>query len=247
MTTARYDEIAEWYDGLVRGWSDGLELVESTVLDLAGDLAGLRVCDLGCGQGSLARQMAQRGAHVVGVDISEKLLQIAEREEATDSLGIKYVNDDACELSMIADASFDGVVCNWSLLDISDLDACLETVSRVLRPDGWLVFSITHPCFLTRDFAWKTEASDMSVDRLVRSYFQEGFSPPRVGGGIRGKVGRHYRTFGTYLNSVTGAGLMLDRVIESQRKSVPGGVLGTPPFMVVRCRKPLAGSRTCRI
>ena len=38
MTTARYDEIAEWYDGLVQGWSDGLEPVASAVLELAGDL-----------------------------------------------------------------------------------------------------------------------------------------------------------------------------------------------------------------
>ena len=238
MTTARYDEIAEWYDSLVRGWPDGLEPVASTVLKMAGDLAGRRVCDLGCGQGFLARRMAQLGASVVGVDISEKLLQIAERDEAAVSLGIEYLNDDANGLSRLADGAFDGVVCNWALLDIADLDACLRAVERVLRPGGWFVFSITHPCFLTRDFSWESEAKETSVDHLVRSYFREGFSPPGVGGGIRGRVGRHYRTLGTYLNTVTGAGLVLERIIESQCDVGRTDPLGTPPFLVVRGRKP---------
>ena len=234
-----YDEIAEWYDGLVRNWSDGLEPVASAVLELAGDIAGRRVCDLGCGQGLLARQMAQLGAAVVGVDISEKLLQIAERDELADPLGIEYLNDDASELSKLADSNFDGVVCNWSLLDIANLDECLEAVGRVLRPDGWFVFSITHPCFLTGDFGWKSDAGETSVDRLVRSYFLEEFSPPGVGGGIRGKVGRHYRTLGTYLNGVIGAGLVLERIVEFQRDAGQEAPLGTPPALVVRCRKPV--------
>ena len=238
MTTARYDAIAEWYDGLVRGWPDGIEPVAAAVLELAGDLAGRRVCDLGCGQGLLARRMAQLEATVVGVDISTKLLQIAEREEAADPLGIEYLDDDACELSRLEDDSFDGVVCNWALLDIANLDACLEAVERVLRPGGWLVFSITHPCFLTRDFAWKDEAEETSVARLVQGYFREGFSPPGVGGGLREKVGRHYRTLGTYLNGVTEAGLVLERVVELQRSVGRDAPLGAPPTMVVRCRKP---------
>ena len=239
MTIARYDEVADWFDDLVRGWSDGLEPVASAVLELAGDLADRRVCDLGCGQGQLARQMAGLGAAVVGVDISEQLLQIAERDEAAEPLGIEYVNDDASELSSLANGSFDGVVCNWSLLDIDDLEACFRAVERILRPGGWLVFSITHPCFLTRDYAWKSERGVTSVDRLVRSYFREGFSPPGVGGGIRGKVGRHYRTLGTYLNGVVGAGLVVERTVELQRSAGQADPLGAPPCLVMRCRKPV--------
>ena len=239
MTTARYDEIATWYDGLVRGWSDGLEPVASTVLELAGDLAGRRVCDLGCGQGQLARQMAQLGAAVVGVDISQQLLQIAERDEHAEPLGIEYINDDASEISKLDDATFDGVACNWSLLDIDDLDGCLKAVERVLRPGGWLVFSVTHPCFLTRGFAWESERGETSVDSLVGSYFREGFSPPGVGGGIRGRVGRHYRTLGTYLNGVVDAGLVLERTVELQRNAGQADPLGAPPCLVMRCGKPV--------
>ena len=43
--------------------------------------------------------------------------------------------------------TFDGVVCNYGLSDIDDLDGVLATVSRVLTPAGWFVFSILHPCF----------------------------------------------------------------------------------------------------
>ena len=238
MTTARYDKIAGWYDNLVQGSPDGLEPVASTVLDLAGDLNGQRVCDMGCGQGFLARRMAELGAAVVGVDISEKLLKIAERREAAISLGIEYLNDDASELSKLADGAFDGVVCNWSLVDIADLDSCLQAVQRVLSPGGWFVFSITHPCFLTRDFEWANQAKEMSVDSLVRNYFREGFSPPGVGGGIRGMVGRHYRTLSTYINGVAGAGFVLERIVELRRDMGRTDQLGAPPFLAMRCRKP---------
>ena len=186
--------------------------------------------------------MAKRGATVVGVDISQKLLQIAELEEAAKPLGIEYLNDDACELSKLPDNDFDGVICNWSLLDIPDLNACLAAVARVLRSNGWFVFSMTHPCFMTRDFDWKTEASQLTVDRLVANYLREGYSPPGISGGIRGKVGRHYRTLGTYLNGLMDSGLVLDRVIEFQEEADHTGdipIAGSrPPSMVVACRKP---------
>ena len=44
-------------------------------------------------------------------------------------------------------------------MDIPDLDACLRTVERILRPQGWFVFAITHPCFQMPDSRWTGKAS----------------------------------------------------------------------------------------
>jgi 2-polyprenyl-3-methyl-5-hydroxy-6-metoxy-1,4-benzoquinol methylase len=86
MSHAAYDAIVDDYAAFV-----GTHLAEATsvlgvatrgLLDLAGPVAGLAVCDLGCGEGHLARYLAGQGSQVVGVDISAALLQLARRAPA---------------------------------------------------------------------------------------------------------------------------------------------------------------------
>jgi ubiquinone/menaquinone biosynthesis C-methylase UbiE len=62
MTVSAYDEIAEWYDDSVNARSLIHDLVLPALLDLIGNVEGLRVCDLACGQGVVARQLAKSGA-----------------------------------------------------------------------------------------------------------------------------------------------------------------------------------------
>ena len=86
---------------------------------------------------------------VDGVDISEKMLRIARRYEQEEPLGIVYLLDDTQTLGRLESAAFDGIVCNMALMDIGDVTACLDSVARILQPEGWFVFSATHPCFPT--------------------------------------------------------------------------------------------------
>jgi ubiquinone/menaquinone biosynthesis C-methylase UbiE len=83
------------------------------------------------------------------VNISEKMLGIARRYEREEPLGIEYLLDDASILGRLESTAFDGVVCNMALMDVADVAACVGSVARVLRSEGWFVFSITHPCFPT--------------------------------------------------------------------------------------------------
>ena len=136
MSTAAYDAIAAWYDASLRAGSLIHDLALPAVWDLAGPLSGQRVCDLACGQGIVARQLAARGATVVGVDISDRLLDIARRDEEAHPLGITYRRDDAQGLPTFPNATFDGVVCNMALMDIPDLATTCHTVRRILRPTG---------------------------------------------------------------------------------------------------------------
>jgi ubiquinone/menaquinone biosynthesis C-methylase UbiE len=61
---------------------------------------------------------------------------------------IAYRADDARALASCRDDESDGVTCHLGLMDIPDLDATLRSVQRVLKPGGWFVFVIGHPCFL---------------------------------------------------------------------------------------------------
>src|SRR6187401_2737096 len=86
-----YDEIAEWYDVWVGGDSVyHQDQYFSAVEALLGDIRGLRICDLACGQGRATRYLADQGAHVVGVDVSAKMLEIAQRYETAEPRGITY-------------------------------------------------------------------------------------------------------------------------------------------------------------
>lgn len=210
-----YDDIAEWYDQWIGTHSMREDPYFSAVETLIGGVAGQRICDLACGQGRVARHLADQGARVVGIDLSAKLLAIARRHEETDPRGIEYVQADARNLDDQMLGLFDGVVCFLALMDITDLAPTLHSVARILRPAGWFVFSILHPCFHT------SQSGEMEMPegtaRTIRRYFVEGYWQSDTRSGPPGKVGAYHRTLSTYVNALTDAGLQLVRLSE------PGG------------------------
>jgi 2-polyprenyl-3-methyl-5-hydroxy-6-metoxy-1,4-benzoquinol methylase len=91
VLSSPYDRIAPWYDEGIRLCGSIHDLVLPGVLELIGNMRGMEICDLACGQGVLARRLAGQGAKVVGVDLSLELLKIAGREEQSEPLGIRYL------------------------------------------------------------------------------------------------------------------------------------------------------------
>ncbi len=243
MDDPAYDEFAAWYDGSLK---DGPivyfhELAIPAVLELAGDVKGRKICDLACGQGIAARRLADLGADVVGIDVSEKLLYIARRYERSESSGISYFRDDAQELDAVADGAFEGVVCNLALMDIPDFASVFNAVHRVLGPGGWFVFSIIHPCFLTPGSPRWIFEEERVVGMDVRNYFEEGHWRKETPEGVRGKVGSHHRTLSSYMNALPRAGLSVERRAEPRAvgkvaDSLPG-YKEVPGVLVVRCEK----------
>lgn len=239
MRISAYDEIAEWYDEQVRTGTLLHGFVLPALLELIGDVRGQRVCDLACGQGIVARELARRGARVTGVDISERLLALARTEEARDPLGIIYRLDDGQRLDSFEDASLDGVVSNMALMDIPDVGATYRAVARVLRPGGWLAFSITHPCVQMPGSDW-LERDDGRIARVSGHYFTEGYWAPENAPGVRGRVGAQHRTLGTYLNGLIEARLRIERLAEPRFDGIAAGSARTayrdvPGALLVRC------------
>jgi len=203
---ARYDLIADFYLGVV-GAEVGSEPTAVTLLDLLGGVRGMRILDLACGHGRIAREIARCGARVVGADISDVLLEMARAAEIEEPLGIRYLKLDVTSGQALAGETFDGVACNHGLADIDDLDGAVTTVARVLRPGGRFVFSILHPCFP----GWDEDAPSSWPHR--GGYHAEGWWLA-TNPGIRGKVGANHRTLSTYLNSLVGHNLAIEQVAE---------------------------------
>ncbi|HEY0069450.1 MAG TPA: class I SAM-dependent methyltransferase, partial [Chloroflexia bacterium] len=234
-TPARYDEVADFYEDFAPDIYDDPPTV--ALLSLVGEAVGLRLLDMACGHGRIARELARRGAGVVGIDISAALLDKARACEQLDPLGITYVHADAASPDALRDEVFDGVVCHFGLSDIDELHGAVATVARVLRAGGFFAFSILHPCFP----GWESKGANPSWPP-GRGYFHEGWwradGPP---GGLRPRVGANHRMMSTYLNTLARNGFMVEEVSEPQPTSdwidAAPDTGPVPVYLVVRCRR----------
>jgi ubiquinone/menaquinone biosynthesis C-methylase UbiE len=240
MTQHRsYNDIAQWYDRFLRERPIYSEVLLPSLLDLVGPVAGEVICDLACGQGWVARELARRGAEVTGLDLAPNLLALARRYEEQEPLGITYVQGDAERADPLSNSHFSGCVCVLALINIADLAATFETVRRILRPGGWFVFAITHPCFEAPHAQW-TALPDPAhpVGRIVTGYFDERLWYSSNPDGVRSRVGDYHRMLSSYLNTLSAAGFAVERILEPgpstrQEEQVPGS-REVPGLLLVR-------------
>jgi SAM-dependent methyltransferase len=141
-----YDKIADDYKQTKKhGFKQYGE--EYTVLTLAGPLGGKDVIDLACGDGHYTRMLKERGAeHIVGVDVSGKMIENARAQEAEKPLGIDYLIQDARYLESIG--RFDLAVAAFFFPYISTeegLENASEAIVRNLKSDGRLIALTINP------------------------------------------------------------------------------------------------------
>jgi len=139
------------YDALAEDWSDYTEapwraqVLWPTLTDLLPEPDGLRVLDAGCGDGSHAAALADRGADVIGVDASEGMVDRA-RERYGDRDRLEFRRGDLTEgLDPIADDGVDLILCQHVLSHVPALEPVAAEFARVLRPGGSVVLSTHHP------------------------------------------------------------------------------------------------------
>ena len=110
---------------------------------LAGDVTGLAVLDAGCGTGYLSAKLHERGARVIGVDLSERMIEIARASHPD----LDFRVDSCSDLDTIESASIDLIVSNYVLMDTPDLPGTMSAFHRVLKPHGIAILVFSHPCF----------------------------------------------------------------------------------------------------
>lgn len=140
-----------------------------------GDVTGLQLLDVGCGAGYFAREMANRGARVIAVDISPRMIDHARHQETMTPLGIEYGVGDAGELDTIFPVgSFDVATSCLALQDMPSVAQVLRAVHAILRPNGRFVASITHPCSDTPYRAWERDDTGGKRWLCLDRYFEPG-------------------------------------------------------------------------
>lgn len=206
-----YDEWCIFYDRLIRRKIPVIELSFDLSLSLLGDLAGKSVCDLGCGQGELARRMARLGARVTAVDTSERMLDLARSYPSPPHL--RYLRDDARKPSLLPPAAFDAVVANLMLMDTDEFEAVFRTAHAILAPGGRMVWTVTHPCFESPYSEPLDDGQGRLSHRRVSRYAPQWWQSRRPNT-LRAALGAWHRPLSVYVNAFLQAGFRLVRMEE---------------------------------
>jgi SAM-dependent methyltransferase len=141
--TTDYDGFAEAYaaeteSNLINGY-----YTRPAVLDLAGDVTGRRILDVGCGAGPLLESLRDRGAIVTGVEPSAKMLELA-RQRLGEGVALHQAGLGGDPLPF-PDGAFDDVVACLVLHYLEDWKAPLAELRRVLASGGRLIVAVDHP------------------------------------------------------------------------------------------------------
>jgi len=207
--------------------------------------------DLGCGEGHNTRLLAAQGARVVALDVVESFIEAAVAEGAAD---ISYLIGDGAALPFAA-SSFEVVTAFMSLMDVADPERTLREVARVLRPGGFVQFSLVHPATSTPIRHWVDDEHGERRALAIGGYFYEGpLTETWTFGAAPEELRNRYRPFtityarrtlAGWLGAILAANLTLDAIAEPhadiETASAHPEVADTriaPYFLLLRARKP---------
>src|SRR5579871_5484220 len=185
--------------------------------------AGESVLDLACGTGTMARRMADLGAHVLAADFSTGMLERARARSTAYGERIEFRQVDATneqQLLSLGEGRFDAAVCNQALMDMPTIEPALNALIRLIKPGGRFVFSVPHPCFNGMDVRKTLSEEDRDGQIIeqhtltIRSYLTPSTSR---GQGIIGQPQPHYsfdRPLSMLLGACFAAGFVLDGLEE---------------------------------
>lgn len=172
-----WNAMADAYDAMAGTRADfyRTDVMGPALLSACGNMQGLAVLDLGCGQGYFSRLLAERGARVTGVDLSDGLIEHAVRREREKPLGIHYlVLDAAAVATRFPPATFDRVVSCIALQDMAHLPSVLGATKTVMRPTGHGVFLVEHPTNVCASRAWDRDDHGRKIALRLSRYFDTG-------------------------------------------------------------------------
>jgi len=143
---ATYDAIAkEYQESKLQPWR--LHIEHFTLVELLGDLKGKTVLDLACGEGHYSRKVMRAGAaDVLGVDISPRMIELAQAEEAKEQLGVRYLVEDVARLELAE--TFDVVLASYLFnyaRSRNEMLAMALPAYGALKPGGRLVAVNNNP------------------------------------------------------------------------------------------------------
>ncbi len=231
------------YKALRDGDCNANDLIEQPAMrKLLPDLSGKSVLDLGCGYGHNCIDFVGRGAkRVVGIDISEKMLAVAEKESADPK--IEYRQMSMTDIP-IKGETFDFIYSSLAFHYVRDFDTFARNMFSSLNAGGQLLFSQEHPIITaTVDGAghFNKKENGEKVSYTFSNYNQPG--ERKIHWYVDGVI-KYHRTFSDIINALAKAGFVIEAVCEPTPEAwviekVPAWVKEyiKPNFLIVKARK----------
>jgi ubiquinone/menaquinone biosynthesis C-methylase UbiE len=138
-----------------------------------------RILDVGCGTGENAIYLASRGSEVVGIDFTQRAIEIAQVKAFEREVNVEFIVGDVLELDYhFREAEFDGVLDSGLFHTLTDEDRPIyvEQVARVLNPGGsffMLCFSVKQPGMTGPRRMSKKEITEAFQDRFQINYIRD--------------------------------------------------------------------------
>jgi len=240
---------AEWYDALL-SMDDTYqkEVILPNMIRLMDIQPGCRILDLACGQGYFSKAFAERGAEVLGTDISFQLIEIAKQKIGPRE---KYMVLPADKLAgNIGPKTFDKVCIILALQNIENYQETIAEAVRVLKPGGKFYIILNHPSFrIPKMTSWGWDEVLKIQYRRVDSYLSESKAKIEMHPGSK-KASVTYsfhRPLQLYFKALAKNGFFVTRLEEwnSHKKSLPGARQSAedtarkeiPMFMMIEAEK----------
>jgi ubiquinone/menaquinone biosynthesis C-methylase UbiE len=215
------------------------ELLEfPTTLKLLGNVKEKKILDLGCGPGIHSKKLSDQGAKVKGIDISKELIEIAKNEAPKVEFKVGDINK-----LPYKDAEFDIVFASLVMGHLKEWDKALSEIKRVLRRDGFFVFSNYNP--VTEKFVkirWFFRKF-----RELRGYFEEGIKKTiwKKDKDNFAEMVHYHKTYGTIVRLMIENGFEIRdyedcKPLDSAKKDFPKEyerALNAPHFCVWKVRR----------
>ncbi len=212
------------------------------LFSLMPDLEGKRVLDLGCGFGEHCAEYVKRGASkVVGIDISEKMLEVARKENSDPK--IEYINMPMEELDKLKD-KFDIVISSLAFHYVEDFSGVVSKIYNLMNDGGTFVFSQENPlctCYSGNISRWTKDENGNKLYLNLANYGKEGEKESKWF--VEG-IQKYHRMFSTIINTLTENGFTVERLIEPlpdeellEKYPDQSDLFHKPDFLIVRSKK----------
>ena len=199
------------------------------------------ILDLGCGFGEHCKRFVESGAKkVIGIDISEKMLEIAKQENSDSK--ITYINMPMENISQLNE-KFDIVVSSLAFHYVQDFSGVVKNIYDMLNENGVFLFSQENPlctCFSGGN-RW---TKDENGNKLYINLSNYGIEGERESSWFVDNVKKYHRTFSTIINILIETGFKIEKMIEplpteDLLKKFPEykDLFHKPDFLLVKVRK----------
>ncbi|AZR73334.1 ubiquinone biosynthesis methyltransferase UbiE [Anoxybacter fermentans] len=140
-----FDKIADsydkWYETKLGSFVDEVET--KLAFDFFQPTKGMKILDVGCGTGNFSIKLAKKGCKVIGVDISDAMLEIARKKAKSNNLNITFYNMNVYDLDF-DDETFDAIFSMAAFEFIKEPEKAFKEMMRVLKPGGQLLIGTIH-------------------------------------------------------------------------------------------------------